>query len=159
MIEEPPDLAAQTVGELGEFAVRLVRGALGASRDPWKAVAQVGTQREGEIGGWLYRNAMGWDWPMATHIQDPLSLRMMSQVFGTTFKSLIIAGQTILDATGPAMSLGMVAPNDMYRRAAILVSLAVVLLSRCREALSSHNQISSKGSSPQLVFTHSPNQN
>ena len=75
-------------------------GALGASRDPWKAVAHVGTQREGEIGGWLYRNAMGWDWPMATHIQDPLSLRMMSQVFGTTFKSLFIAGQTILDATG-----------------------------------------------------------
>lgn len=75
-------------------------GALGASRDPWKAVAQVGTQREGEIGGWLYRNAMGWDWPMATHVQDPLSLRMMAQVFGTTYKSLIIVGQTILDATG-----------------------------------------------------------
>ena len=37
---------------------------------------------------------------MATHIQDPLSLRMMSQVFGTTIKSLFIAGQTILDATG-----------------------------------------------------------
>lgn len=75
-------------------------GALGASRDPWKAVAHVGTTREAEIGDWLYANAKGWDWPDATHIQDPLSLRMMAQVFGTTFKSLIIAGQTILEATG-----------------------------------------------------------
>ncbi|MDP2779990.1 aromatic amino acid lyase, partial [Devosia sp.] len=52
-------------------------GALGASRDPWKAVAHVGTEREAGIGAWLYFNAMGWDWPNATHIQDPLSLRMM----------------------------------------------------------------------------------
>jgi histidine ammonia-lyase len=75
-------------------------GALGASRDPWKAVSEVGTVREAEIGSWLYRNAMGWEWPHATHVQDPLSLRMMSQVFGTAFQSLLIAGQTILDATG-----------------------------------------------------------
>ncbi len=40
-------------------------GALGASRDPWKAVAQVGTVHEAAIGSWLYRNAMGWDWPNA----------------------------------------------------------------------------------------------
>src|SRR6478752_260911 len=38
-------------------------GALGASRDPWRAVAHVGTEREAEIGDWLFRNAMGWDWP------------------------------------------------------------------------------------------------
>jgi len=75
-------------------------GALGASRDPWKAVAHVGTEREAEIGGWLYRNAMGWDWPNATHIQDPLSLRMMPQVFGSTFDALLIVGRTILAATG-----------------------------------------------------------
>ncbi|MBN9309019.1 aromatic amino acid ammonia-lyase [Devosia sp.] len=75
-------------------------GALGASRDPWKAVAHVGTEREAEIGAWLYRNAMGWDWPDATHIQDPLSLRMMPQVFGATFDTLRVAGETILAATG-----------------------------------------------------------
>lgn len=75
-------------------------GALGASRDPWKAVAYVGTEREAAIGAWLYFNAKGWDWPNATHIQDPLSLRMMSQVFGTAFESLVIAGRTILAATG-----------------------------------------------------------
>jgi histidine ammonia-lyase len=75
-------------------------GALGASRDPWKAVAVVGTVREAEIGDWMYRNAMGWDWPNATHIQDNLSIRMMAQVFGATFDTLRIVGETILAATG-----------------------------------------------------------
>lgn len=75
-------------------------GALGASRDPWKAVAHVGTEREAEIGAWLYHNAMGWDWPSATHVQDPLSLRMMAQVFGSGFDTLLVAGRTILAATG-----------------------------------------------------------
>lgn len=75
-------------------------GALGASRDPWKAVAHVGTEREAEIGAWLYHNAMGWDWPNATHIQDPLSLRMMAQVFGSVFDTLLVAGRTVLAATG-----------------------------------------------------------
>lgn len=75
-------------------------GALGASRDPWKAVAHVGTEREAEIGAWLYHNAMGWDWPNATHVQDPLSLRMMAQVFGSGFDTLLVAGRTVLAATG-----------------------------------------------------------
>lgn len=75
-------------------------GALGASRDPWKAVAHVGTEREAGIGAWLYFNAKGWDWPDATHIQDPLSLRMMSQVFATGFETLVAAGKTLLAATG-----------------------------------------------------------
>ncbi|HEY8577688.1 MAG TPA: aromatic amino acid lyase [Devosia sp.] len=75
-------------------------GALGASRDPWKAVAHVGTEREAGIGAWLYFNAKGWDWPDATHIQDPLSLRMMSQVFATGFETLVKAGEILLAATG-----------------------------------------------------------
>ncbi len=75
-------------------------GALGASRDPWKAVAHVGTDREAGIGAWLYFNAKGWDWPDATHIQDPLSLRMMSQVFATGFETLVKAGEILLAATG-----------------------------------------------------------
>jgi histidine ammonia-lyase len=75
-------------------------GALGASRDPWKAVAHVGTEREAEIGAWLFDNAMGWEWPNATHIQDPLSLRMMAQVYGAAYESLLVCGRTILAATG-----------------------------------------------------------
>ncbi len=75
-------------------------GALGAARDPWRAVAHVGTKSEADIGAWLDQNSSGWNWPNATHIQDPLSLRMMAQVFGTVFDSLRIAGRTILAATG-----------------------------------------------------------
>jgi len=88
-------------------------GALGASRDPWKAVAHVGTEREAEIGSWLYRNAMGWDWPNATHIQDPLSLRMMPQVFGATFDTLLIVGRSILAATGRTDDNPVVVDNQV----------------------------------------------
>jgi len=75
-------------------------GALGASRDPWKAVAHVGTDREAAVGAWLYFNALGWEWPTGTHVQDPLSVRMMSQVFATAFESLLVVGRTIVAATG-----------------------------------------------------------
>jgi histidine ammonia-lyase len=75
-------------------------GALGASREPWKAVAHVGTDCEASVGAWLYFNAKGWDWPDATHIQDPLSLRMMSQVFATGIETLLKAGETLIEATG-----------------------------------------------------------
>jgi len=99
--------AAASALRSGAGAVRVLlatalttAGALGASRDPWKAVAHVGTEREAGIGAWLYFNAMGWDWPNATHIQDPLSLRMMSQVFATGFDTLVAAGKTLLAATG-----------------------------------------------------------
>jgi histidine ammonia-lyase len=92
--------AAASAGRMLLATSLTTAGALGASRDPWKAVAHVGTEGEARIGDWLFRNAMGWDWPNATHIQDPLSLRMMAQVFGTTFDSLMICGNTILAATG-----------------------------------------------------------
>lgn len=88
-------------------------GALGASRDPWKAVAHVGTAREAEMGSWLYRNASGWDWPDATHIQDPLSLRMMPQVFGASFDTLLVAGRTILAATGRTDDNPVVVDNQV----------------------------------------------
>lgn len=88
-------------------------GALGASRDPWKAVAHVGTEREAEIGSWLYRNAMGWDWPNATSIQDPLSLRMMPQVFGAGFDTVLVAGRTILAATGRTDDNPVVVDNQV----------------------------------------------
>lgn len=75
-------------------------GALAASRDPWLAVSQVGGAREAVIGGWLNDNAEIWGWSEATHVQDPLSLRMMGQVFGAAFDALMVAGRTVLTATG-----------------------------------------------------------
>jgi len=75
-------------------------GALGASRHPWQAVVHVGTAREALIGSWLCRAADDWDWPVATHIQDPLSLRMIAQVFGAVFEGLLTPGHKLLAATG-----------------------------------------------------------
>ncbi len=75
-------------------------GAMGASRDPWIAVTHVGTPREAMIGKWLCTASEGWDWPVGTHVQDPLSLRMIAQVFGSVFESVLTAGHKVLAATG-----------------------------------------------------------
>lgn len=75
-------------------------GAMGASRDPWLAVTYVGTPREAMIGKWLCNASEGWNWPDATHVQDPLSLRMVPQVFGAVFESVLTAGHKVLAATG-----------------------------------------------------------
>jgi histidine ammonia-lyase len=55
---------------------------------------------EAEVGTWLFETGRSWDWPSATHIQDPLSLRMMAQVFGAAIDTLLVCGNTILAATG-----------------------------------------------------------
>jgi histidine ammonia-lyase len=120
-------------------------GALGASRQPWKAVAHVGTEREAEIGGWLYRNAMGWEWPHATHIQDPLSLRMMAQVFGTTFDTLLICGRTVLGATGrtddnPVVVEGEVLTSGGSLPLDVTVYLETVQLTMAHAARNSFNR-------------------
>ncbi|WP_011581946.1 MULTISPECIES: aromatic amino acid ammonia-lyase [Chelativorans] len=75
-------------------------GALGASRDPWLAASQLDGACKAIVGAWLYDNAEVWGWSEATHVQDPLSLRMMAQVFGAAFDGLVAAGRTILAATG-----------------------------------------------------------
>ncbi len=78
----------------------LACGALGASRDPWQAVTAVGTPREAQTGAWLLQTAEPWNWDVTTHIQDPLSVRMIAQVFGAVFESLMAAGFRIVSATG-----------------------------------------------------------
>lgn len=75
-------------------------GALGASPDPWLAACHVGTPREALVGKWYCDAAASWQWPVSTHVQDPLSLRMVAQVFGAIIESLLGAGYKILQATG-----------------------------------------------------------
>ncbi|MDM9627345.1 aromatic amino acid lyase [Rhizobium sp. S152] len=78
----------------------MASGALGASRDPWRAVRHVGTSSEALIGSWLCNASDAWDWPVTTHVQDPLSLRMIAQVFGAVIENLLTTGHKILAATG-----------------------------------------------------------
>lgn len=74
--------------------------ALGASRTPWQAARRLGSPHEAIIGAWLDDQAAACDWTEATLVQDPLSLRMMAQVFGAVLDSLLTAGRTLLAATG-----------------------------------------------------------
>ncbi|KQV84190.1 aromatic amino acid lyase [Rhizobium sp. Root1220] len=78
----------------------MASGSLGASRDPWRAVRHVGTSREALIGAWLCNASDQWEWPVTTHVQDPLSLRMVAQVFGAVIENLLTTGHKILAATG-----------------------------------------------------------
>lgn len=110
-------------------------GALGASHEPWKAVAHVGTSREAEIGAWLYESARGWDWPFATHIQDPLSLRMMAQVFGAAFQTLFVAGETILAATGRTDDNPVVAGGEVLTSGGSLPLDVTIFLQAAQLAL------------------------
>jgi histidine ammonia-lyase len=78
----------------------MASGGLGGSRDPWRAVRHVGTAREALIGAWLCNASDEWEWPVATHVQDALSLRMIAQVFGAVIENLLSTGHKILAATG-----------------------------------------------------------
>ncbi|WP_181702062.1 aromatic amino acid lyase [Chthonobacter albigriseus] len=74
--------------------------AMGASSDPWEAAAYVGTPHEASAGRWLYEASRSSGIAPVTHVQDPLSLRMMAQVFAMVFDSLAKAGETVVAATG-----------------------------------------------------------
>ncbi|MBE7732846.1 aromatic amino acid lyase [Devosia faecipullorum] len=74
-------------------------GALGASRDPWLAASHLGSSHEAMAGAWLTGNAAAWNWKEATHVQDPLSLRMMAQIYGAGFDALVAAGHAVVAAT------------------------------------------------------------
>jgi len=82
------------------FATALATAAaMGASRDPWEAATHVGTPHERIAGRWLWEASGTFPWPTGTHIQDPLSLRMMAQVFAMTSDSLVNAGMSVVEAT------------------------------------------------------------
>lgn len=74
-------------------------GAVGASRAPWHAATAVGSAREAAISDWLSRSTETWNWPKSTQVQDPLSVRMICQVFATGVESLLGAGRALVAAT------------------------------------------------------------
>ena len=72
---------------------------LGASRAPWRAALTVGTRFESAVGLWLMAVSEGWEWPVGTQIHDPLSLRMLPQIYGAIFDRLNDAGAEFLVST------------------------------------------------------------
>lgn len=74
--------------------------AMGASTAPWEAAAHVGSESQARMGAWLHRAGAARGTPVSTHVHDPLSLRMMAQVFAATFDALLHSGRITLAAAG-----------------------------------------------------------
>ncbi|WGF87063.1 aromatic amino acid lyase [Marinivivus vitaminiproducens] len=120
-------------------------GAMGASRDPWKAAAHVGTEREAAIGAWLFDASDDWAWPADTHIQDPLSLRMMSQILGVVLGAVSAAGRTLCEATGrvddnPVVVEGMMLTSGGSLPLDVTVSLETASIAMAHAARNSFNR-------------------
>lgn len=72
---------------------------LGASRDPWRSAIAVGGRDQSAIADWFWRNSQRISWKDGSRLQDPLSLRMLPQIFGAALGQLRRAGEVVLEAT------------------------------------------------------------
>lgn len=71
----------------------------GTSRDPWRSAIGVGGSDEVAIATWLWTNSNSLPWQEATRLQDPLSMRMLPQIFGAAIGQLRHAGEVVLQST------------------------------------------------------------
>ena len=62
--------------------------AMGASDAPWRAAMVVGTPLQARVAAWLVKEAERSEIPADKAIHDPLSLRMMAQVFAAAIGAL-----------------------------------------------------------------------
>ena len=68
--------------------------AMGLNRDVWRAAMAAGLPMEAAVAEWALRAVHG-DWPPAHRVHDPLSARMIAQVFGACAQALTEAAQAI----------------------------------------------------------------
>lgn len=61
---------------------------LGASPAPWEAAHVNGPKSVALTGAWLYSVFSDWAWPTTGDVHDPLSLRMLAQVYGAAIERL-----------------------------------------------------------------------
>lgn len=73
--------------------------AMGASVAPWRAAMAVGTPSQAKVAAWLVEEAEMGGVAADKAIHDPLSLRMMAQVFAAAMDALEIAARTALATT------------------------------------------------------------
>jgi histidine ammonia-lyase len=73
--------------------------AMGASDAPWRAAMVVGTPLQARVAAWLVKEAEKSDIPAAKAIHDPLSLRMMAQVFAAAIGALESTARVALATT------------------------------------------------------------
>jgi histidine ammonia-lyase len=65
-----------------------VAASLGASPGPWEAASLNGPTGSERAGGWLHSIFRGWTWPTTRDVHDPLSIRMLAQIYGAAIERL-----------------------------------------------------------------------
>lgn len=69
--------------------------AMGLNRDVWRAAMMNGLPQEAAVAEWLLAATRGGDWPQTQRVHDPLSGRMIAQIFGASANALLEAGQSV----------------------------------------------------------------
>ncbi|NHF74331.1 aromatic amino acid lyase [Paracoccus xiamenensis] len=79
-----------------EMALALTAAqAMGQNRDVWLAAEYNGLPQERWVARWLTTNSAGCDWPVSQRVHDPLSARMIAQIFGASANALLEAGNAV----------------------------------------------------------------
>ena len=95
---------AQTAMQVARAGLALRRGmalamlgaqAMGLNRDVWRSAMATGLPVERAVADWALQAVDGGDWPPAHRVHDPLSARMIAQVFGACTQALTEAAQAI----------------------------------------------------------------
>jgi len=73
--------------------------AMGASTAPWRSAVAMGTGPQATIGRWLTRASETSGIATSKALQDPLSVRMMPQVFAAVFDAAMRAGAAVVAET------------------------------------------------------------
>ncbi|MFV0409269.1 MAG: aromatic amino acid lyase [Paracoccus sp. (in: a-proteobacteria)] len=68
--------------------------AMALDRNVWRAAMLNGLPQEYAVADWLLRATEGAQWPEAHRVHDPLSARMIAQVFGASANALLEAGRS-----------------------------------------------------------------
>lgn len=67
---------------------------LGAARDPWRSAVGLGGHDRTAIARWFWTMSQETGWDDGAQLQDPLSLRMLPQIFGTANGQLLHAARS-----------------------------------------------------------------
>ncbi|RIX99694.1 histidine ammonia-lyase [Aureimonas flava] len=108
---------------------------LGASRAPWRSAAHIGTRMQTDVGRWLCEASRDWPWHDASNVQDPLSLRMMPQIFGTTLSTLMHAGQAVLNMTARSDDNPVVVEDEVLTSGGSLPADVAIVVQSCQLTL------------------------
>ncbi|WP_414473151.1 aromatic amino acid ammonia-lyase [Microvirga sp. M2] len=87
MTVEAADRAARLLQILLALSVSAA-ASLGASPAPWEAASLNAPKEIERTGAWLHAVFRNWSWPTTQDVHDPLSVRMLAQVYGAVIERL-----------------------------------------------------------------------